>query len=105
MVVKPSSLATRAMDSAAKPSASATATAVSRIWSRLRPRLGPRVPAPSRSHSNFTDLGRTRTSGVFIRPPVVVLLPILRHPILRHPGNCVAYKQSVVHTQFLKEFP
>jgi len=51
MVVKPSSAATRAIEIASSPSASAIRTAASTIASADSPGCGPRLPRSRRPHS------------------------------------------------------
>ena len=66
IVVNPSSFATRAIETASSPSASAIATAVSTIASTERPALGPRVPPLRRPHSRSRPGGRGGVSSVGI---------------------------------------
>ncbi len=63
--MKPSRLATLAIDTALSPSASARAMAASTIMSTVRPGLGPRWPLPLTPHRTSSPGGR---SGVLLSP-------------------------------------
>ncbi|ANF33112.1 hypothetical protein A0130_16885 [Leifsonia xyli] len=69
MVVKPSSLAIRLMDTAPSPSASASSIAVSTMRSTLSSRLGPRCGRSATPQLSATARGSTSSTSSAIAPP------------------------------------
>ena len=68
IVVNPSSAATRAIDTASRPSASATRMAASTIMSADSPGRGPRLPCPRRPHRRSSPGGNSVSSSPGMGP-------------------------------------